>query len=195
MIMKIVEAQGYSKDKALKATGLDVELEDLKNATQLWKRRGSPVNSKELNKFMADYIKENKVVGAYIVVEPSTDDSRLRPYSVINEATHGKRKTRTTYQIKEASFKTKRSVVKNEEGEEKEVVKVEVLTLGAVEARAEKKDIAVKTMKELIEANKKDYVIEIVKEVTEGQKYAAYGQYTPSKSAKMGKFIFFTRDN
>ena len=41
---------------------------------------------------------------------------------------------------------------------------------------------------------KKDYVIEIVKEVTEGQKYAGYGQYTPSKSAKLGKFMFFVQE-
>ena len=31
--MKTVEAQGYSKEKALEATGLDVQLEMLKNAT------------------------------------------------------------------------------------------------------------------------------------------------------------------
>ena len=143
---------------------------------------------------MAEYIKDNKVIGAYVVVESSSDDSRLRPYSVINEATHGKRKTRTTYQIKEGTFKVKTSKVLNEEGVETEVVKVDVLTLGATEEKAEKKDVAIKKMKELIEANKKDYVIEIAKEVTEGQRYAAYGQYTPSKSAKMGKFIFFVRE-
>ena len=45
-------------------------------------------------------------------------------------------------------------------------------------------------MKELIKETKKDYVIEIVKEITEGQKFAAYGEYTPSKSAEVGKFIF-----
>jgi hypothetical protein len=192
--MKVVEAQGYSKQKALVATGLDVELEDLKNATQLWKKRGSPISSKELNKFMAEYIKENKVVGAYVVVESSSDDSRLRPYSVINEATRGKRKTRTTYQIKEGTFKVKVSKVLNEEGLEVEVVKVDVLTAGATEAKAEKKDLAIRAMKDLIEANKKDYIIEIAKEVTEGQRYAAYGQYTPSKSAKLGKFVFFVRE-
>jgi len=194
MNMKIVEAQGYSKEKALKSTNLEVELEDLKNATQSWKRKGSPVNSKELKNFMENYIKEHKVMGAYLVVDPATDDSRLRPYNVINEATHGKRKTKTTYQIKEGTFKTKERPVVNEEGETSVEVTVEVLSVGAVEAKAEKKDVAVKKMKELIEANKKDYVIEIVKEVTEGQKYASYGKYTPSKSAKMGKFIFFTRE-
>mgnify|MGYP003587840130 FL=1 len=192
--MKTVEAQGYSKEKALEATGLDVQLEMLKNATQAWKKAGSPMNTKELNRFMAEYIKKNKLVGAYLVIEPSADDTRLRPYSVINETTTGKRKTTTTYQIKEADLKVKYSTVINEAGEAVEVPSVEVIGVGAVEARADKKDLALRLMKELIEENHKDYVVEIVKEVTEGQKYAGYGQYTPSRSAKLGKFLFFVQE-
>ena len=192
--MKTVEAQGYSKEKALETTGLDVQLEMLKNATQAWKKAGSPMNTKELNRFMAEYIKKNKLVGAYLVIEPSADDTRLRPYSVINETTTGKRKTTTTYQIKEADLKVKYSTVVNEAGEAVEVPSVEVIGVGAVEARADKKDLALRLMKELIEENHKDYVVEIVKEVTEGQKYAGYGQYTPSRSAKLGKFLFFVQE-
>ena len=192
--MRTVEAQGYSKEKALEATGLDVQLEMLKNATQAWKKAGSPMNTKELNRFMAEYIKKNKLVGAYLVIEPSADDTRLRPYSVINETTTGKRKTTTTYQIKEADLKVKYSTVINEAGEAVEVPSVEVIGVGAVEARADKKDLALRLMKELIEENHKDYVVEIVKEVTEGQKYAGYGQYTPSRSAKLGKFLFFVQE-
>ena len=192
--MKTVEAQGYSKEKALEATGLDVQLEMLKNATQAWKKAGSPMNTKELNRFMAEYIKKNKLVGAYLVIEPSADDTRLRPYSVINETTTGKRKTTTTYQIKEADLKVKYSTFINEAGEAVEVPSVEVIGVGAVEARADKKDLALRLMKELIEENHKDYVVEIVKEVTEGQKYAGYGQYTPSRSAKLGKFLFFVQE-
>lgn len=192
--MKTVEAQGYSKEKALEASGLDVELERLKNATLAWKKAGSPVNSKQLNAFMANYIKDKKAVGAYIVVEAAADDTRLRPYSVINETTKGKRKATTTYQIKEAGLKVKHTTMVTEEGETIEVPEVSVVSVGAVEARADKKETAFKMMKELIEENKKDYVVEIVKEITEGQKYAGYGQYTPSKSAKLGKFIFFVQE-
>lgn len=192
--MKIVEAQGYSKEKALEATGLDVELDRLKNATQRWKNSGSPVSDKEMKKFMAGYLKDTKVFGAYIVVDPASDDTRTRPYSVINEVTTGPRKTKTTYQIKEAELKVKYSDVTNEEGEVEKVAKVEVLSLGAVVERAEKKDMAIRLMKELIEATKKNYAIEIAKEVVEGQPYAAYGLYTPSKSAKLGKFVFFIAD-
>ena len=193
--MKIVEAQGFSKEKAIEKVGLDVDLLGrLKNATQKWKKQGAPLNSKDLRKFMELYVKDNKAVGAYIVVESSTDDTRTRPYTVINEVTTGKRKTKTSYQIKEGTFKVKYNTVTNEEGVEEKVPVVEVLNLGAVEGKAEKKDLAMKKMKELIAANEKDYVIEIVKEVSEGQKYAAYGQYTPSKSAKEGKFVFFVED-
>lgn len=192
--MKTVEAQGYNKEKALESTGLEIGLDRLKNATQAWKKAGSPMNTKAMALFIENYIKTNKVVGAYLVIEPSSDDTRLRPYSVINETTKGKRKTTTTYQIKEAELKVKVSTVLDEEGEESEISTVDVLSIGAVEARADKKDTALRIMKELIEENKKDYVIEIVKEVTEGQRYAGYGQYTPSKSAKLGKFIFFVQE-
>ena len=192
--MKIVEAQGYNKEKALESTNLDVQLDSLKNATQAWKKAGSPMGTKAMNTFMEGYIKANKAVGAYLVIEPSSDDTRTRPYSVINETTKGKRKTTTFYQIKEADLKVKYLKSVNEEGETIETPIVEVLSAGAVEAKAEKKDEALKLMKEFIEETKKDYVIEIVKEVTEGQRYAAYGQYTPSKSAKLGKFVFFVRE-
>ena len=192
--MRTVEAQGYSKEKALEATGLDVELDRLKNATQAWKKAGSPMSTKQLNHFMEDYIKRNKTVGAYLVVEPSSDDTRLRPYNVINEVTEGKRKAKTTYQIKEAEFKLKTEKVVNEEGKESTRTVVSVLETGRVEGKADKKDTAFKLMKEMIEANKKNYVVEIVKEIVEGQKFAGYGVYTPSKSAKQGKFMFFINE-
>lgn len=193
--MKTIEVQGYSKQKAYETTGLDVELDMLRNATLAWKKAGSPMGTKALNAFMASYLKDKKATGAYIVVEAASDDTRIRPYNVINEVTHGKRKTTTKYQIKEAELKVKtRKVVSEETGEEKEVQEVEVLSLGAVARTADRKDVAMKLMKELIEATKTNYVVEIVKEVTEGQKYAGYGIYTPSKSAKLGKFVFFTNE-
>ena len=234
--MKTVEASGYSKQKAYESTGLDVDFEMLKNATALWKKSGSPMNTKQMNLFMQGYIKDKKAVGAYIVVEPAVDDTRTRPYSVINETTIGKRKSTTTYQIKPAELSVKyrkavKTVVDKVTGEEKEVEystpyetrtievevdvldedgnktgekttrtkdvevpQVKVLSTGAVEGRASKKNEALRILKDLIEANKKDYVIEIAKEVTEGQKYAAYGEYTPSKSAKIGKFVFFVAE-
>ena len=192
--MKTVEVQGYSKQKAFEATELNVELEMLKNATQAWKKAGSPMNTKDLNKFMATYLKDKKAVGAYLVVEASSDDTRLRPYTVINEVTKGKRKATTVYQIKEAELKVKETKELDAEGNEKIVPVVTVVSSGAVEGRADRKDAAFKLMKELIEENKKDYVVEIVKEVTDGQKFAGYGQYTPSKSAKKGKFMFFVNE-
>ena len=192
--MKTVEATGFSKEKALEATNLDITLDMLKNATSAWKKAGSPMDSKELKKFMEEYIKRNKLVGAYLVIESAADDTRTRPYNVINETTVGKRKTTTTYQIKQAELKVKVVKSTDSEGNEVETSVVEVLSTGAVEAKAPKKDLALKLMKELIDENKKDYVVEIVKEVTEGQKFAGYGQYTPSKSAKVGKFMFFVQD-
>lgn len=194
MNMRIVEAQGYSKEKAFIETGLDANLDKFRNATISWKKAGAPISGKKLEEFLTAYMKEKKAVGIYLVVTPSSDDTRLRPYTVINEATKGKRKATTTYQIKEADLKVKTKMVpgQDEDGNEIEVeeVSVTVSNTGAVEGRATKKDAAVKLMKELIKENRKDYVIEIVKEITEGQKYASYGVYTPSKTAEKGQFIF-----
>lgn len=194
MNMRIVEAQGYSKEKAFIETGLDANLDKFRNATISWKKAGAPISGKKLEEFLTAYMKEKKAVGVYLVVTPSSDDTRLRPYTVINEATKGKRKATTTYQIKEADLKVKTKMVagQDEDGNEIEVeeVTVAVSNTGAVEGRATKKDAAVKLMKELIKENRKDYVIEIVKEITEGQKYASYGVYTPSKTAEKGQFIF-----
>lgn len=192
--MRIVEAQGYTKEEALVASGLDVSFGKIKNATQMWRKQNSPIKEKELRKFMENYTKDNKVMGAYLVVESSAKDTRVRPYSIINEVTTGKRKTKTTYQVKEGTFKVKYDVSVDDEGNEVKHPVVEVISLGAVQEKADKKDLAIKKMKALIEENKKDYVVEIVKEVKEGQPYAAYGQYSPSKSAKKGKFIFFVED-
>lgn len=194
MNMKIAEAQGYSKQKALETTGFDVDIERLKNATQSWKKAGAPLGGKKLSEFLEAYIKDNKVYGAYVVVEAASDDTRERPYKVINEATKGKRKATTTYQVKEAELKVKYHNTKDEEGNDVETPEVAVVSSGKVEGRATKKDQAVKLMKDLIKQNKKNYVIEIVKEITEGQKFAAYGEYTPSKSAELGKFLFAMAD-
>lgn len=194
MNMKIAEAQGYSKQKALETTGFDVDIERLKNATQSWKKAGAPLSGKKLTEFLEAYIKDNKVYGAYVVIEAASDDTRERPYKVINEATKGKRKATTTYQVKEAELKIKYHNTKDEEGNDIEVPEVTVVSSGKVEGRATKKDQAIKLMKDLIKQNKKDYVIEIVKEITEGQKFAAYGEYTPSKSAELGKFLFAIAD-
>lgn len=192
--MKIIEANAYNKTAAFEATQLDADFEKMKNATQKWKREGSPIRDKDLKKFAEAYLKDNKLMAAYIVVESSSDDTRMRPYNIINQVTDGKRKSRTAYQIKQGEFKVKYSKSVDAEGKEKEVATVTVEALGAVEKSVDKKDTAVKLMKELITENKKNYVVEIVKEITEGQRFAAYGEYTPSKSAHLGKFVFFAAE-
>lgn len=201
--MKIVEAQGYSKDKALATTDLDIALDRLKNATQAWKKAGSPVSDKTVKTFVEGYFKKNKsTVGIYIVVDAAVDDTRSRPYTIVNEVTNGARKYKTYYQVKEAELvvkeKTVEKEVTNEEGitetVEEKVKYAKVVSTEVAVAKASKKAEAVAIMKELIEANKCDYTIELVKEVEEGQSYAAHGVYTPSKSAKQGKFMFFVNE-
>lgn len=194
--MRTIEAQGFTKVAAYETTGLDVDFTLLKNATQKWKKEGSPMNTKDLNKFITDYMTTNKAVGAYIVVDGSAKDTRIRPYSVINEVTEGKRKSKRVYQIKEASFKTKTSEVVDAEGNTVTVKSVDPksVVLGVVVGREGKKSEALATAKKLTTLNKRAYGIEIVEEIVEGQKYAAFVEYTPSESAKLGKFIFFNKE-
>lgn len=191
-IMKIVQANGYSKEKALETTGLEIaDVKQLTNATQMWKKSGSPLENKKLKEFMEWYIEDRKAYGGiYIVVDPASDDTRKRPYSIINEATTERRKTKRFYQVKEAELKVTTKTEIDANGETVEVEVAEVKAVGEIHGKAEKKQDAVNLMKKLIKENKKDYTIEIVNEVVQGQKYAAYGKYVPSKSAEMGTFIF-----
>lgn len=190
MNMKIVEAQGYSKTKALESTGLEVDITRLKNATLTWKKMGSPLSGKKLQEFFEAYIKDNRAVGAYVVVNPATDDTRERPYKVVNEVAVGTTKFKMVYQVLEAELKVKTTVEKDEEGNDVEVIKAVPVSTGIVAGKAYKKDDAVKLMKDLIKENKRDYTIIRVKEVDGDNKFSAHGIYTPSKSAELGNFIY-----
>jgi hypothetical protein len=192
MNMITKEAQGFTREAAFNATAIDADYSKFKNATIAWKKKGSPLNTKELNRFAAEYLAKQKAVGAFIVIEGSSADTRERPYKVYNEVTNGKRKQKRFYQVVEAELQTKSHTVINEEGEPQEVVTVTVLSEGVVVAKADKKETAIKLMKECIDETKKNYAIKIVSEVVEGQPYASYGVYAPSKSAKLGKFVFFS---
>lgn len=192
--MKTIEVQGFSKAKAFEQANLNVDIEMLKNATIAWKKAGSPMSGKNLNEFLTSYLKSKKAVGGYLVIDAASDDTRTRPYSVINEVTDGKRKSKTFYQVKEADLKVKYTKEVNEEGVEIETPKVTVVSVGATVGKAERKEAAMKLMKENVDLHKRDFLIEIAKEVVEGKKYAGYGIYTPSKSAKLGKFLFFVAE-
>ena len=69
--------------------------------------------------------------------------------------------------------------------------KNEILELGAVVAKADKKGKANDIMKEWITDTKHDYIVAIAEEVIEGQPIASFGKYTPSVSAKEGTYIAF----
>lgn len=191
--MVLKEAQGFTKEEAFATTGIDAEFSMLKNATQAWKKAGSPLG-KELSKFLAAYSTKQKLIGAYIVVDNASADTRERPYKIVNEITDGKRKFKRSYAIVEAELKVSTTKTTDEEGNEKEVTNVKVLSTGATEGKADKKETAMQLMRDIIAETKKDYVIKIVEEVVEGKEFAGYGIYTPSKSAKTGKFVFFVQE-
>jgi hypothetical protein len=235
--MKFVKGTGYSKAEAALSAGLDIDVDGLKNATLAYQKAGHPVGKKEMDAFMKGYLAKSKAVGAYVVLDAFKEDSRQRPYMVVNNPTSGKRSYETVYEVVPAElnikmFKHEEVVEKiNEETQEvtsetkivetpyQEVVKsctktdketgaktestkivkvpsVKATIEGIAETSSTKKDVAIALMKELVTSEKRDYVIRIVKRVKKDddasdQNFAAYGKYTPSKSAKVGTCMFF----
>lgn len=182
---------GYIRDK--KAAGAYIVVESAVDDNRLrpynvinevtsGKRKATTVYQIKEAEFTVKYTKDTK-----IVTDKKTDEEKevewLNP--------HRKEVIEVTKKVKDEETG---EVTEVTEEKEINVANVVVKAVGAVEGTAPRKDSALKLMKELIEENKKDYVIEIVKEVTEGQKYAGYGVYTPSKSAKEGKFLFAVND-
>lgn len=188
--MTLKEANGYSREEAYASTGFGADFEMLKNATQAWKKAGSPIDKKKLTQFLTEYAAKQKLLGAYIVVDPSANDTRERPYTIINEVTDGKRKFKRFYAVYEAELKVSTSTTTDENGEEKKSYNAKVVNTGVVCGKADKKDEAFAIMRDLIKTTKKNYVVKIQEEVVEGKEFAGYGVYTPAKSAKSGKFIF-----
>lgn len=192
------QASGFSKEEAFINSGIDADFSKFGNATQMWKKEGSPMETKKLNKFMSEYMTKRKLVGAFIVVDGSKEDTRERSYTFINDVTDGKRKKKTVYQVIEAELDVKvqkETITDAETGEEKVVEKKvvkDVLAEGIVADICDTKKEAIEVAKSLTNETRKDYVIKIATEVVEGKPYAGYSVYTPSKSAKQGTFMFFS---
>lgn len=193
---KIVPVKGFTKEEALSQVGFNATF---KNATQAWVKAGKPtVGTDGFKTFAVEYLKKHTKgtpgVGSFVVLESGVADSRERPYKVLTVSNEGTRKYSTVYQIVEADLKkkSKKVMVADAEGVEKEVTKItaEVVGLGVVVDTASKKGEAEAKMKEWITETKRDYIINVVK-VTDHNPIASYGIYTPSTSAKEGTYIAF----
>ena len=194
--MKIVECKGFSKEAALNEEVLGFTMAPRgANATQAWIKEGKPTMGTPAFKiFAAEQLKAKTKnmagLGAYVIIEGGVEDSRERPYKVTSVKTEGARKFKRVYNITEAVIKVTPAKL-DAEGNVVTPEKNEVLELGAVVAKADKKGKANDIMKEWITDTKRDYIVAIAEEVVEGQPIASFGKYTPSVSAKEGTYIAF----
>lgn len=166
----LTQAQGSNKEAAIENANFPFEVKF--DATQAWKKAHTSPGF-DLRAFAKDYaekkIKGAKGVGFSITLESAVEDKRERPYKEVNEATTGRRKWKTNYSI----F--------NSEGK----------LLGV----ADKKDEAAKLAKEIIKTERADLVCKVSKKVTEGQDVAFKLEYTPTRGAKDGNYIFFALED
>ena len=166
---KKVEVKGYTKEEALSQAPFQI----MRDATQAWKQAGKPITEKELNAFCADYLaKHTKFIanaGCAITFEAASADTRERPYTIVDiKNEKGKR-----------AYKTGIQAIDKATGEVK-FTNFE----GKVKAKEQAKELYKKGFKG-------DLICRYVKEVVEGETGAFEVKYTPSKSAKIGKYICF----
>ena len=167
---KKIELSGYTKQEALENSPLSI----IRDATQAWKKEGSPISEGALNDFCKDYLKKHTKfapgVGCSITMIPGSPDTRERPYewsNVVNEK--GGRKWKTFIELIDPETNT---------------------VLGAIDGT---KGDAVKLAKSLY--TKKGYkgsvIAKYVKKPVEGEPVAFKVKYAPSKSSKVGKYFVF----
>lgn len=172
MIMKTVNVKAYSLNEVKKQTPFTL----VKNATQMWKKAGSPTAGQELKDFLTAYLtKHTKNIpgaGCYIVIDAAVSDSRENPYKILNIPTTQKRKMKKIY----------------------ELVNVET---EQVLGTADSKEDAINLAKELVTSKKEELGVgvkhecRIKKVVTEGEATAFTFEYVPSQNAKVGTFLCF----
>jgi len=174
MSIKIKETSGFTREQALENEAIKSSFTTiLKDATQKWKNSGSPMTGTELRTFCEEYIKKNtknaEGVACSITVTPGSADTRERPYTfedIKNEK--GVRKYKTGYQG-----------IDEQTGE---------ILFTVFETKAKAMDVVRDLYKDGYKGN---IYCKYVKEVTEGEVGAFRAKYTPSKSAKVGKYLVF----
>lgn len=184
-----IEVQAFTRDEATAQAPFTVQ----RDATQAWKNAGMPQFGEELNKFMGEYLakftKNAPGTGCSITVMAGSPDTREKPCKfeeIVNKTVTGqvKRVNKETGE-EEMVDTTKRkysTVYTWVDDETKEIL----------DKSSETKAVAKKRMGELYETGYKgNATCYYTKEVSEGEPRAFSVKYTPSVSAKKGKYLLF----
>ena len=168
---KTVEVKAYTKDEAIAQAPFQI----MRDATQAWKSKGSPLMGAALkdfcNEYLAQHTKFINNAGCIITVDAGTADTRERPYAVADiKNDKGKRKFGMSFLVTD-----------------KKTGEVKFIATGATKAEAIEKAKKLYTEK----GYKGDLYGQYIKVVTEGEKGAFEVSYAPSKSAHEGQYIVF----
>ena len=181
MNFKRMEVTGATKEEALAKAPFSI----MGDATQAYKafrkKQVNGVTDADKKQFMLDYLdKKSKNVagvGFSITEESAVADTRERPYTIHdNKNTSGARKYKTIYQIYE-NLGTSEKPVKGKLLKEVDTTKTDSKNVG-------------KSMW-ADEGFKGNVVCYYTKQVIEGEAIAWTGEYTPSKSSRVGTYVVF----
>lgn len=203
--IKIVECRGFSREEAFKDLNFDPSCAAIRgnNATQAWIKYGKPIpGTIDFRRFTSQQLMEKtKLVpglGLHIVLEQPVQDTRKRPYTVINMIGKGTREWILKYQVREDDIIVDSIPSKNIDydgnlinGEE--IPDINVAHIGPVIAEFDSKSEAVTESKKLTAITHKNYSIIPIK-IPDKTPVSAYTLYTPASNTKEGIFIAFGID-
>lgn len=201
-LMKVQECKGFTKEEAF--ADLDFIPNYIAipgtNCTQAWNKVGRPLpGTTDFKVFAAEQLAEKTKnvpgLGLYIVVDPPVQDTRRRPYTVINKVVGGTREWAIKYLIFEADiildeFPTTTTDDNGDIVRDSSFTEPAIAEYGKIINIVDSKALALSTVKDLTAKNKKSYAFFAVK-VPDRTPIAGYSIYTPSAGTKEGTYIAF----
>lgn len=165
--MRKLEIQAYTLDEA-KIEAFKQGITVVQDATRSWKKSGSPVLTKDINIFAADFLEQKGMfdfegAGIIITIKPGNKDTRKMPYKLYSSRRKGRCKLYRTIEIR---LKSNHQIV----GEAAN--KTEAIQLGKSLIKTYRENLYAKTV-----YNTKDIDFEL--------------EYIPSVRTEKGQYIVF----
>ena len=184
--LKIVECHGYTRDEAFKDLRFDPACSAIRgnNATQAWVKYGKPIpGTLEFRRFVSQQLME---------------DTRKRPYTLVNMIGKGTREWILKYQIREDeivinSIPSKGVDYDGELIDEEEIPDVSIAKIGPVIEECDSKAEAIMEAKRLTALTHRNYSIIPIK-VPDKTPVSAFTLYTPASRTKEGVYVAFGFD-
>ena len=203
--LKIVECHGYTREDAFKDLHFDPACLAIRgnNATQAWIKSGKPIpGTLDFRRFVSQQLMEKTKfvpgLGLYIILEAPVQDTRKRPYTLINMIGKGTREWILKYQIRADeivvdSLPSKSIDFDGELIDGEEIPNISIAKVGPVIEECDSKADAITEAKRLTAITHKNYSIIPIK-VPDKTPVSAFTIYTPASKTKEGIYIAFGID-